>query len=309
MYTESFGDVPDRAGMSQAAEPIVSVVIPTRNRPASLARTLDALARQTRPVYEIVIVDSSDQPLEEAALHASNPARPPLVCLRSRPGLCAQRNIGIRQATGSHVLLCDDDIEPPPEYIARLIAYLAENPTEGAATGLIREADGAGGFSRGFARPSFRHLAFAFLFQHTVWADVDGAEAGRLGALPLRALARWYRRRGNTWTAAGWPLVTQVSNSVLHTATYGLGAALVRRSWLLNSPYDERLGTHGIGDNYGVALGFPGEHPIAVLVDLPILHHRAAANRLDPADAYLHRVLALDYFLRTSGRLDRKSVV
>ncbi|MQA90440.1 MAG: glycosyltransferase [Gemmatimonas sp.] len=297
-----------RGGTGRAVEPVVSVVIPTRNRPANLARTLEALGRQTRPAHEIVIVDASDQPLEEPALRGSNRALPPLVCLHTRPGLCAQRNIGIRKATGSHVLLCDDDIELPPEYIARLVAYLATNPNEGAVTGLIREADGAGGFTHGFARPSVRHLAFAFLFQLTVWADVEAAQTGWLGAPPLRALGRWYRRRGNTWTVAGWPLVTQVSDAVLHTATYGLGAALVRRSWLLGSPYDERLGAHGIGDNYGVALGFPGECPIAVLVDLPVLHHRAAANRLDPADAFLQRVLALDYFLRTSGRFSRTSV-
>jgi hypothetical protein len=33
----------------------------------------------------------------------------------------------------------------------------------------------------------------------------------------------------------------------------------VRRQWLIRSPFDEVLDPHGIGDNYGVAFGFPSK--------------------------------------------------
>ncbi|HXH83780.1 MAG TPA: glycosyltransferase [Candidatus Tectomicrobia bacterium] len=285
--------------------PAVSVVIATRNRVASLRRLLRALARQECLPDEVVIVDASDRPLDEHGLRADCGAVPTVVYRHVHPGVCAQRNLGIRTARGRYVLLCDDDVEPPPEYLARLVAYLEAHPSEGAASGLICEADGRAGFRTAFGAPSFRHLAFAFLFQLSVWADVEAARAGALGALPLRALRRWYRWRGNRWTAAGWPLVTQVRTPVIRTATYGLGAALVRRGWLLASPFDEKLGPHGVGDNYGVALGFPEGSGIAVLGDLRIAHHRAPENRLPPADAAYQRALALDYFIRTSGRFSR----
>lgn len=249
-------------------------------------------------------MDASDAPLDESILCAARNAFP-VVYLQTLPGVCLQRNIGIRRARGSHVLLCDDDIEPPPDYLRRLTEYLHQHPSAGAVTGIVCEPDDVNGFSHGLQAPSFRHLLFSFLFQLTVWADVEVATGARLSGFPLMLLKRWYRLRGNTWSLAGWPLVTQARGPVLHTATYGLGAALVRRDWLLASPYDERLGAHGIGDNYGVALGFPGERPIAVLKDLPVLHHRAEENRLDPADAYLRRVLALDYFMRKSPRFSR----
>ncbi|HEX6939823.1 MAG TPA: glycosyltransferase [Longimicrobiales bacterium] len=327
----------------------ISVVIPTRNRAAHLERALDALARQVWLPDEVVVVDASDEPERSgdlpvgvarvaaspacdgdaraggiapgrraagagAAPDASAPrrgaARPfPVVRLRSRPGVCAQRNEGIRRATGTHVLLCDDDIELPPEYLRRLGEYVAAHPEAGAVTGVVCERDASGGFPRGFAAPSFRHLLFAFTFQLTVWADVEAADGNVLTALPLWALKRWYRRRGNTWTVAGWPLVTQVRGGAVRTATFGLGAALVRRDWLLASPYDERFDPHGIGDNYGVALGFPGERPITVLTDVYALHHRAPENRLDTAESYYRRVLALDYFLRASGRFSTWSIV
>jgi glycosyltransferase involved in cell wall biosynthesis len=283
------------------AHPTVSVVVPTRNRPASLSRLLGALARQTRRPDEVIVVDASDDPASAEALARSHPGLA-ITTLAMAPGVCAQRNAGIRRATGSHVLICDDDIEPPPEYLASLTSYVRDHLDAGAVSGVLREAEGEGRFSTGLPVPSLRHLCFAWLFQLTVWADVEAARAGPLGRAPLAALRRWYRGRGNTWSLAGWPLVTQRDRTILHTATYGLGASLVRRDWLLASPFDERLGAHGIGDNYGVALGFPGAAPVAVLLDLPVLHHRERENRPTGADVFFRRALALDYFLRTSPR-------
>ncbi len=92
---------------------------------------------------------------------------------------------------------------------------------------------------------------------------------------------------------------------MVHLATYGLGAGLVRRAWLLHSPYDEGLWRSGIGHNYGVALGFPHPGGVAVLKDLAVRHHRALDHRPDPAAAYYQRSLALHYFLRRSRRFSR----
>jgi glycosyltransferase involved in cell wall biosynthesis len=255
-----------------------------------------------------VVVDASDTPLSQAALRQAHPTLT-ITCLTCPPSVCAQRNLGIRRARGSHVLLLDDDVEPPPDYVARLAAHLEAHPSDGAVSGLVVEPDEGGAFPDGFETPSVRHLLYAFIFQLTVWGDVYATRANAVTALPLALLRRWYRRRGNTWSLGGWPLVTQVREPVVHTAIYGLGATLVRRAWLLASPYAERLGAHGIGDNYGVALGFPDERGIVVLPDLPVRHHRVGENRLDAAEAHFRRVLALDYFLRSDARFSDLNVV
>src|SRR5690348_9823919 len=111
----------------------VSVVIPTRNRPASLHRLLTALTAQVRRPEEVIIADASDTPLDGSALALAYP-RLKLSCFHMKPSLCAQRNHGIRRAMGSHVLLCDDDIEPGPRYLERLVEYVAAHPEAGAVS-------------------------------------------------------------------------------------------------------------------------------------------------------------------------------
>jgi hypothetical protein len=199
-------------------------------------------------------------------------------------------------------LLIDDDVEPPPDYLRRLLRYLEEHPAVGAASGLIHELDPTGTFSPGLASPSLRSLIFRSVFQLSVYGEVDATPAAWWSRPILAGLKRWYRARGNTFSLAGWPLFTQTRSPVVRLATYGLGAALVRRAWLLHSPYDERLWPSGVGDHYGVALGFPAPGGVAVLTDLVVRHHRAPDPRPDPATTYYQRSLALHYFwCRRSG--------
>lgn len=277
------------------------MVTPTRNRPQSLQRLLRALATQERLPDEVIVADASDNGLTSDQLRAAYPALN-ITCFHTPPSLSAQRNDAIARARGTHVLLCDDDIEPPPNYLRKLTAWVSAHPKTGAVTGMVCEPDKTGRFPTAFSVPSFRYLLISFLFQLTVWGDVNRVTGNRFAALPLWILKRWYRYRGNSFSLAGWPLVTQIQRPAIRTAIYGLGAALVRRDWLTASPYDEALGPHGIGDNYGVALGFPEPQGITVLTDLPVFHHKAPDNRPDPTVAYEQRVLALDYFMRTSAR-------
>jgi glycosyltransferase involved in cell wall biosynthesis len=289
----------------------VSAVIPTRNRPSSLHRLLRALAAQDRPPEEVIVADASDEPLDGSALAAAYPGLA-LSCFHMVPSLCTQRNRAIARATGSHVLMCDDDIEPGPRYLRRLVEYLDLHPQAGVVSGLVCDPEAVATSSGGYPAPSFRHLMYGFVFQLGLGADLEAVTPPRLVAPVLAWLQRWYRRRGNTWSLAGWPLVTHVRRPAVYASVGVLGAALVRRSWLLQSPYDERLDrrdAHAIGDNYGVALGFPGVETIAVLTDLPIAHHRAPENRLDRSTAYYERVLALHYFMRRSGRFSTANIV
>src|SRR5437773_6076709 len=218
----------------------VSAVIPTRNRPSSLHRLLSALAAQDRPPNEVIVADASDEPLDGSALAVAYP-RLALSCFHMVPSLCTQRNRAIAQATGSHVLMCDDDIEPAPPCLRRLVVYLELHAQAVAVSGLVCDPEAVATSDGGFPAPSFRHLMYGFVFQLGLGGDVDAVTAPRLLAPVLEWMQQWYRRRGNTWSLAGWPLVSQVRRPVVYASVGVLGAALVRRSWLLQAPYDERL--------------------------------------------------------------------
>ena len=279
----------------------ISVVIPTRNRQESLLRLLGSLNQQAYPFREIIIVDSSDEPIDICTLKQHFPTL--TICLlRSDPSVCVQRNIGIRKATSSHIFLCDDDLEFPQHYVSHLTEFLKMYPEVGVVTGRLVEPDMKQNTEDSFRIISFVQLLWNFIFQLTVWADLDKTHTQMLSRLPFRLLRKYYKSKHNTFSLAGWPLVTEVQVPYFRTAIYSLGGAIIRRQWLLDSPYDEILDPHGIGDNYGVALDFPEDLPIAVLMDTYVMHSKSNINRLAPQITYFRRLLALDYFMTKSKK-------
>jgi glycosyltransferase involved in cell wall biosynthesis len=117
-----------------AAEPLVSVVVPTRDRPELLRRAVTAVLGQTyRGRVECVVVfDQSDPDLSWAEL----PPGRRLVLVRNErtPGLAGARNSGILAATGELVAFCDDDDEWLPEKLARQVARLQATPSAAVST-------------------------------------------------------------------------------------------------------------------------------------------------------------------------------
>jgi glycosyltransferase involved in cell wall biosynthesis len=215
-----------------------------------------------------------------------------------------QRNIGILRASSPYVFLCDDDIELPPDYVSTLMRFLQQNKNAGAVTGIILEGNNQGDFVSQFPAISFKQLLWNFIFQLTVWADLDGIKPSRMNFIPLLLIKKFYQRRGNTFTLAGWPLVTQFSSPAFQTSIYGLGASIIRRDLLLQSHFDEILDSHGIGDNYGVAINFPPKTALTVLTQVCALHHKISDNRLPHDLAYFRRILALHYFMVKSQRFN-----
>lgn len=270
----------------------VSVVIPTCNRRAWVLSLLEGLERSNHRPLEVLVVDSSDAPLsaQDLARHADW-----VRCLRSPKSVCAQRNLGIREARGRWILLCDDDVEVPPDYLDRLLAHIAAHPEAGAVSGVFLEPVN-GQWLGQFPVTSLAWLLWVRLFHLGLWGEIQcrGTLAAALGA--------HYRRRGNHISTAGWPVLTDFQAPFFRTPVYSLGAALIRRDWLLQSPFDETLDRHGYGDNYGVSLGFPGDG-IHVVTAASVRHHKAPADRPAATFGYAQRVFALDRFIATRREL------
>ncbi len=118
----------------------LSVIIPTHNRAATLARVLAGYRRQAEAPAEIVVVDDG-----------SNDATPAIVEAHARawPGAChylrqesrgpaAARNLGLKQASGELALFNDDDVIPAPEMVREhLVFHQRHAAPEEAALGRV----------------------------------------------------------------------------------------------------------------------------------------------------------------------------
>ena len=273
----------------------ISVVIPTRNRPERVRKALAALARQTLPPAEVIVVDASDAGLYDADALATEFRTLPLVVLSSAASVCIQRNKGIEAARSDWVFLCDDDIELPGDHFQQLADHVGKHPGCGAVGGRWRQLE-RGVWVDQYPPQRFLTALYGFVFQLSVWGPVDGVKTGRMTRPLLAWMTQWYRKRGNRESLAGWPLITQWQRPSYTTRFCSLGAVLLRRDFLLSSPYDPVLDPGGIGDNYGVALGLP--NGIDVIDGTYVLHHREQVNRVDRKVAYYRRILALHYFVR-----------
>jgi glycosyltransferase involved in cell wall biosynthesis len=118
------------------ARPLVSVVVPTRDRPASLARCLEALAAQRDPggPFEVVVVDDRSRHPVEPALAAVRGRLDARVVPGAGAGPAAARNAGAAAAAGELLAFTDDDCAPRPGWLRALVAAAA-----------LRSGSGAGG--------------------------------------------------------------------------------------------------------------------------------------------------------------------
>ena len=104
-------------------KPLVSVVIPTYNRPEHLIRACEAVLGQTYEPIEIVVVnDNSDA--DYSGVVAELGARITYVERSENGGGSAARNTGIEAARGEYVAFLDDDDIWNPDKLMKQIASL-----------------------------------------------------------------------------------------------------------------------------------------------------------------------------------------
>jgi glycosyltransferase involved in cell wall biosynthesis len=122
---------------SDAAGPIISVIIPTKDRPQACRDTVTALRDQALPAseYEIVVVDDGSRPLPESSW-LQDRAQCTLVRLGGRERSAA-RNFGAQVAGADLLVFLDDDVTVDSGFLEAHLA--AHREWEGAlVVGAIR---------------------------------------------------------------------------------------------------------------------------------------------------------------------------
>lgn len=111
--------------------PPIAYILPTRNRPACLARTLSALASLPSHSAEVIVIDNAGEPPASVPFQLAN-GLPVTLILRSRNDGAAARNSGARAADPSAhwLVMLDDDSHP---LNLNFLQALSDQPSDVAA--------------------------------------------------------------------------------------------------------------------------------------------------------------------------------
>lgn len=122
-------DLPEASlGPCAAWRPLVSVIVPTRDRAALLARALRSVLGQTYDRFEVLVVDDGSE--EDIAAVAGALADDRIRVLRQprNLGVAAARNRGLKEARGELVAFLDSDDRWMPHKLERQVAILRRRP-------------------------------------------------------------------------------------------------------------------------------------------------------------------------------------
>jgi glycosyltransferase involved in cell wall biosynthesis len=96
-----------------SAAPLVTVVIPTRDRPDMVRRAIESALAQTVSEVEVIVVDDASTP----PIRSIADPRVRVIRRNRAGGLCAARNEGLAPARGRWVVFLDDDDELLPDMV------------------------------------------------------------------------------------------------------------------------------------------------------------------------------------------------
>lgn len=124
----------NKKDVSNNGFPLVSVIILTRNRADSLARTLQSVNKLDYPNVEVVVVDngSTDQTFQVASnFSAKYVFSPPSY------GFSKSRQLGVETARGEIIAWCDDDCIPEPDWLQHFVKRLQSEDDLGLVGGQV----------------------------------------------------------------------------------------------------------------------------------------------------------------------------
>jgi glycosyltransferase involved in cell wall biosynthesis len=119
-----------------AAEPLVSIVIPTRDRAAVLPRAIASVVAQSYPNWELLVCEDGGS--DEIAAVVGSFGDPRVRHVPGRPeGVGAARNRGLDAAAGELIAYLDDDNRMHPDWVRSVVWAFEQRPAERSLYGAI----------------------------------------------------------------------------------------------------------------------------------------------------------------------------
>lgn len=234
-----------------AKEPTIAVVICTRDRPASLLKTLDSVWLQSRPPDEVIVVDDGDlpEPVHQQAAERCQSLGITWRCLQSgRRGLTASRNLAAQVAESEVLQYLDDDATCGPAFLTE-VARLMTDPAVAGVTATVEE-------------PTLRSV---------------GARLYQLGY----RIAGWWRVRPRVRPKTSRPAVLN-QPCLAAPARWLSGAAMaLRRDVVRRWPFDESLDEYALGEDREMTYRLAPHGWLIESRRARVVHRRETAARTD----------------------------
>ena len=117
-------------GTAEDKSASISVVVPTRNRPDSVARAVRTALDQSLPPDEVVVVVDGPDSATVRALEVIGDSRVVILELAENGGAARARNIGVSNCAGDWVAFLDDDDEWLPGKLRAQVLAAASSGTD-----------------------------------------------------------------------------------------------------------------------------------------------------------------------------------
>lgn len=122
-------------------EPVVSVIVPTWNRPELLKRALMSISSQSFENFECLIIDDNSE-IDNALIVSKFDSRFKIHKNESNLGVSGTRLVGFKLAKGQIIAQLDDDNTFYPWTLQRMVSILNETPSISGVSGLYLFHDG-----------------------------------------------------------------------------------------------------------------------------------------------------------------------
>jgi len=240
--------------MVKAENSLITVIISTRNRGASIVTPVRTILQSDYPDFELRIVDQSDDDVTRTSLQQF--VGDPRICYikTSGRGVSAGRNLAISGARSELIAATDDDCEIPSNWLREMSAAFELDRRIGLVFGnvLSSPCDPKAGFVMAYVR-SAAYLARGIADKHrvegvaacmglrkSVWERLGGFDEMLGSGAPFKSaeetdlavrtlLAGYYVYETPRLAVAHYGLHSWVSShSLFRGYLYGIGAMLVK---------------------------------------------------------------------------------
>ena len=112
--------------------PMVSVIVPTYNRPEMLKEALMSILSQTYQDFEIIVVNDAGEDVKEVIDSLNSEGKIIYLQHEENKGLPAARDTGLNAAKGKYIAYLDDDDIYYPNHLETLVGFLEDNDYKAA---------------------------------------------------------------------------------------------------------------------------------------------------------------------------------